>query len=305
VPHLAQSLGLAPGTTPEELAERIADPELSAWLRALNSSGFMPGSSAADALPSNGRVRSLLKALKKCSILLLTFAACSLFAGFNTEFDKGNFDAAEKEYEKIIRKDGWSANALYNLGAVYYMKNDLPRARLYFMRALLVAPHDAETLENLNLVNRKLMQPEVGSAASPGELLVWCRDHLRPDQYCLLCTFFAAVLICLAFLYKRTSNPVWWYWAVGVTVTLAVLSAVAASAQMSGPYNRENAVVTAKAIKLRSLPASGGKVEATLPGGSSAQIVESRDGWTRIKVNGQDGWVEAKLVEPVFPGGLL
>lgn len=303
VPFLAQSLGLAPGTTPEELAEKVADPELAAWLKALNSSGFMPGSSSADSRPDSARIRSLIKALKKYAVLLFTVGAVSLFGGFNTAFDKGDLPAAQKEYEKFVTSDSWSANALYNLGAVYYMENDLPRARLYFMRALLIAPWDSEILENLNLINRKLMQKELGSTSSPGELLLWCRNRLRPDQYFFLTACAAAVLLVSAGMWKRSVSSIW-YWISGIALAAALLFAVSGITLSKDLYDPACAVVVAKEIKLRNLPVLSGKVEVTLPGGGSAEIVESRDGWSRIKINGQDGWVESKSIESVFPGGI-
>ena len=303
VPYLAQSLGLAPGTTPEELAEKISDPELASWLRALNSSGFMPGSDSVDIRPDAARIRSLIKALKKYAVLLLVLGTFSLFGGFNTAFDKGDLAAAQKEYEKFVTPDCWSANALYNLGSVYYMQNDLPRARLYFMRALLISPWDSEILENLNLVNRKLVQKELGSTSSPGELLLYCRNRLRPDQYFFLTACAVAVLLVSAGLWKRdTSN--FRYWFSGIALAAAILFAAAGITLANDLYNPACAIVVSKEIKLRNLPVSGGKVEVTLPGGASAKIVESRDGWSRIKINGQDGWVESKDIESVFPGGI-
>ena len=303
VPFLAQSLGLAPGTTPEELADKIQDPELSSWLRALNSSGFMPQSDSADSRPDSNRIRSLVKTLKKYAVLLFALGAFSLSAGFNTAFDRGDLTAAQKEYEKFVTSDGWSANALYNLGAVYYMKNDLPRARLYFMRALLIAPWDSEILENLNLVNRKLVQKEVGSTSSPRELLLWCRNRLRPDQYFFLTACAVAVLLVLAGLWKRDIYNLR-YWLGGIALVAAILFAVAGITLAKALYDPACAVVVAKEIKLRNLPVSGGRTEVTLPGGASAIIIESRDGWSRIKINGQDGWVESKDIESVFPGGI-
>ncbi|MBR1952295.1 MAG: hypothetical protein IKA32_06945, partial [Lentisphaeria bacterium] len=303
VPFLAQSLGLAPGTTPEELAEKIQDPELAAWLRALNSSGFMPGSDSVDSRPDSGRIRSLVRALKKYAVLLFVFCAFSLSAGFNTAFDRGDLTAAQKEYEKFATSDFWSANALYNLGAVYYMKNDLPRARLYFMRALLISPWDSEILENLNLVNRKLVQKEIGSTSSPQELLLWCRNRLRPDQYFFLTACSVAVLLVLVGLWKRDIYNLR-YWLGGIALVAAILFAVAGITLANDLYDPACAVVVAKEIKLRNLPVSGGRIEVVLPGGTSAKIVESRDGWSRIKINGQDGWVESKDIKSVFPGGI-
>ena len=302
VPFLAESIGMSPGTTPEELAEKIDDPELAGWLRALNSSGFMPGSTR-DAAPTAARIRSLIRMLKKCGIWFVVIGAFSLHAGFNSAFDSGNYAQAEQEYRKFITDSGWSANALYNLGAVYFMQDDLPKARLYFMRALLIDPDDAETLENLNLVNRKLMQSETGSTETPSDLLIWCRDRLRPDQYILAAVLCASILLVLAGLKGKRPSAAW-YWSAGTAAVLMMIFISAAAFQMAGPYSKRNAVVIVKTLKIRSLPVASGKVEASVAGGGTATVIEKRDDWSRILINGRDGWVRSEDIETVFPGGL-
>lgn len=303
VPFLAQAVGLAPGATPEQVAEKIDDPELAAWLKALNFSGFMPGSGSADASPTQARIRSLLKTLKRYAVWLIVFSSVSLSGAFNTAFDQGKFSEARKEYSKFISSEQCSADALYNLGAVYYMENDLPRARLCFMRALLLAPRDGETLENLNLINRKLMLEEVGRTSTPGELLLWCRDRLRPDQYWFLTACAIAVLLTAAGFWKKNVS-VLWYWIAGVSAGAVIIFVAAGVTQEKSLYNSAHAVVVSKNVKLYTLPVAGAKVEATFQGGESAFIVESHDGWSRIKINGRDGWCKSKDIESVFPGGI-
>ncbi|MBR7104692.1 MAG: BatD family protein [Lentisphaeria bacterium] len=301
VPFLAESLGLAPGTTPEELAEHISDQTLRDWLNTLNDAGFMPRGVPADNSATPERVRSLLKALKRYGIILLLLGTTASFGSFNTAFDKRDYAAAEKEYKKFITRESWAPGALYNLAGVYYMKNDLPRARLYFLRALLVAPRDVETLENLNLVNRKLMQSETGGASTPGELVIWCRDRLRPDQHLTCAAVCLVLLLLLAAWRLRSSAGVW------CGAGLAVLAAVfilCAAFQAAGPYNARNVIVTAPSVKLHSLPVESSKVDATLPGGGSGIVVENRGPWCRIKINGQDGWVRTSDIETIFPGGI-
>ena len=304
VPFLAQALGLPPGSSPEEVAEKVEDQELAAWLRTLNFSGFMPGSGSSDSQATAVRIKSLIKALKRYGVIVLSLGAFTLEAGFNTAFEAGKYDLAEKEYSRFVSKKSWSSHALYNLGGVYYMKNDLPMARLCLLRAHLIAPMDTETLENLNLINRKLMQPEMGLASTPWELFLWCRDRLRPDQYIFLFCCTLAGLMILGGLKKRSSGSVW-YWSLGILVLAALLFIAAAVSQNAGLYSRHNAIVISRGIKLRSFPAESGKVEATLPGGGSAWIVETRDHWSRIRINGQDGWVKSEDIRQVFPEGSL
>lgn len=194
---------------------------------------------------------------------------------------------------------------LYNLASAHYRLGDLARARLEFEQAHLLAPRDSETLENLNLVNRKLVQPEIGTAGTPGALLTWCRDRLRPDDYLTIAAAMFAVL-CLAFALRRTLRRNTLIVVESAATALLMLSLAAATAQAVGPYNPDRAIIIGSTLELRSLPAAAsGRVEATIPGGSTAFVVERRGDWVRLRVNGRDGWAPVDQVKLIFPGGIL
>jgi hypothetical protein len=91
----------------------------------------------------------------------------------------------------------------------------------------------------------------------------------------------------------------------GGMASLVLLFLLAAVFQTAGPYSRKNAIVTAASLKLHPLPVDSSKAEVTLPGGGSAEIVEVREPWVRIRINGRDGWCRTGDIEPVFPEGVL
>ncbi|MGN1363799.1 MAG: tetratricopeptide repeat protein, partial [Victivallis vadensis] len=226
-------------------------------------------------------------------------------ADFNAAFDKGEFKQAVEDYRKQLNPQARSPALLYNIGSSYYRMNDLPRALYCFEQAHLLAPRDSETLENLNLVNRKLALPEIGRTNSPGALLLWCRDRLRPDQYwAIAAAVFALMCIGLGLRHSFRPSTVLTYEA-GAALVL-VLAITAAVSQANGPYNPDRGIVNGNSLELRTLPAAAsGRIEATVPGGSAATVVERRGDWLRVKVNGRDGWAPAGRINIIFPGGVF
>lgn len=306
VPFLAEALSLPHGATAGEVAEHLDDPELRQLFRNMECASFRPDAAAASFPP--GTVEKLCKFLKRVGVfaLLGTFLALHGAAtDFNAAFDKGDFKQAIEDYRRQLNPQAPSPALLYNIGSSYYRLNDLPQALHCFQQAHLLAPRDSETLENLNLVNRKLALPEIGRTNSPGALLLWCRDRLRPDQYWAVAAA-AFALMCIGFGVRhsfRTSSVLAYE---TVAVLVLVLAVAAAVSQAAGPYSPDRGIVNGNSLELRTLPAAAsGRIEATVPGGSAATVVERRGDWIRVKVNGRDGWVPAGRVNIIFPGGVF
>lgn len=308
-PFLAEALQLPPGATPAEVAEKLTDPQLRELFESCGKSGFCPGAEVTPRIPiTSVLLDKLLTTLKRSLVIFgifILFAESSFADNFNAAFDKGDFKTAIQEYRQRLTTQAPAPNVLYNLGGAYFRVGDLPMARYCFLRAHLLAPRDAEILENLNLVNRKLVLPEIGNTDTPAGVLNWCRDRLRPDQYIVLAAFFFA-LLCIGAALRQTlgrNGSIAWYSTFGGLLFLAL---TIAWSQSLGPYNTKAAIITAKQAELRTLPTTGSsRVSATIPGGSAAWILDRRDNWVRIEVNGQDGWVQADRIKTVFPEGIL
>ena len=306
VPFLAEALKLPHGATAGEVAEHLDDSELRQLFRNTEFASFRPDAAAASFPP--GTVEKLCKLLKRVGVFALLGAFFLLHgaeADFNAAFDKGEFKQAVEDYRKQLNPQAPSPALLYNIGSSYYRMNDLPRALYCFEQAHLLAPRDSETLENLNLVNRKLALPEIGRTNSPGALLLWCRDRLRPDQYwAIAAAVFALMCIGLGLRHSFRPSTVLTYEAVAALVL--VLAITAAVSQANGPYNPDRGIVNGNSLELRTLPAAAsGRIEATVPGGSAATVVERRGDWLRVKVNGRDGWAPAGRINIIFPGGVF
>ena len=84
-------------------------------------------------------------------------------------------------------------------------------------------------------------------------------------------------------------------------VVIVVLSAAAIHFQLNGSYHPDRAIVLGETVELRSLPGeASGSVVATIPGGSDAKILDRNGAFIRIGADGQDGWVPAGVVMPLY-----
>jgi hypothetical protein len=134
---------------------------------------------------------------------------------------------------------------------------------------------------------RKLLQEE-----EPHGVLYELCHSLRPDDYMLLAAV-AAVGLFLTGLFRKKLGKIAVLWITAGCILLLTASGTLLVVQYTTTYSPRFGVLIGKEIPLKSLPADGsGHVEATLPGGSDAWIIEERGKWLRIRANGKEGWIE-------------
>ncbi|MBO4649184.1 MAG: BatD family protein [Lentisphaeria bacterium] len=302
--YLADAEGLAPGADLTECAEavRTKSPELAKLLDELSQAAWMP--SMRDRFTPEFR-RALIKALGRIVMLAVLFGLGlpSMLSAADdisrdrmeamTAYDAGKFAEAEKYYRKKLDPAEPSAEELYNIGNCLYQQGKLPRAMLCYERALRLSPRDSDILENLNLVRRKLMRPELGRVGSPGDILPYLRDSLRPDEW-LFVLFGGVSLILIAagtalLGYGRVFRIL-----LIAGVLLILLPGAAYLSQRSTRYDPDFALVVTGGLPVYSLPSDqAGKVEMKLHAGEEVQIAERRMNWVRVRAGAAEGWVHA------------
>lgn len=299
LPLLAEYGGLPPGSTAAEVAAALDDPEFAAALRACGEGAYCPTAAA-----EKGEFRRrLAAALKKLPLLLLLALPAGVradaFADGMAAYDRGDFRAAGEYYAAGARDGELDAARSYNLGCVAYMLQDYPGAILHFERARRLRPGDSEALENLNLARRRLGLGPVGRVASPYELLLYCRDSLRPDGWLLLAAA-GVFAVCLALLLRRRLGNRVGFIAGFAALALVLLALAAAAAQQRGPYSGRRAIVLAAGAEVKTLPGPTGRREGEIPGGREVRIIESRPDYTLLRFGQRTGWVATGALERVW-----
>ena len=228
-----------------------------------------------------------------------------LMAEANAQYERGEYTDAAQQYEALIDSGYEDATLYYNLGNAYFKNGDLGRAVLNYLRAEELSPRDTDIRANLELARgRAVDQVESGggsliasvsnvarrwgtvsemgvlslllwvaSALAIGTLIVWRavprRAAIRNGAILASSATLVTLLLLLSMLY---ANP-----------------------------NDDSGVVVATTIDVVSGPGEQYETEFTLHGGAQVRLVDSRQGWVRIALPGDDfqGWAPSNAVEAV------
>ena len=301
--------GYPPGTTVHELEKMINDKDIEECLKIANSMNYMPGSVNTE----KDLKKCFYKALKKFS--MITILLFSMISGFRTfgvsnplpidnfvdEYNKGDFKKAGEiclgHIEKISPKPAW----LYNLGECYYQEGNLAKAMVCFHRSLLLAPRDSDILQNLNYVRGKLFLPELYTARTPADLIVYLRDIFRPDEWLLVCSI-SVFFIFIALVLRCFTHDVVWISILSGAVIIVTVSLTASVYQSNALYSGSNAIIIEKNADIYSLPSTDSqKSKITLPPGESVKIEDVMGDWALIRDYKTSGWIKNSAIEKIWP----
>ena len=306
-PLINDLYGFPPGTSTDELAEKLEDVKLSSCIKAGSSSSYMPGK--AKEYNAATLKKQLLKALKRISLIVLIFSSPALYStesNLNQNDPRSAYDHKDPKTAEAIYKSQLNPNApdpawLYNIGNCKVQEGDLPEALLYYERARRLSPDDSDILENLNFVRRKLLLPEVGKSNTPLDSLENFRDNFRPDTWMLIIAITWSICW-LSLAMRRLVSRRKWISSLVISFILLICSILAYISQQNSTYNSNYAIVVRRAVPVYVLPsAESGDAGFKLRAGEEVKIEEERHNWLRIRQEHSEGWVHSDTVKRVWP----
>ncbi len=220
----------------------------------------------------------------------------------------GDSAYARQDYERAIRlyrKSAPSAAVCYNLGNCYYRMDSMAQAVLWYERASMLSPGDADIRFNLDMARSKTIDkitPRhqlffVGwwqSLVSLMSVDAWAR---------LAILFFALALVSLG-LYVY-AQPLWLrktgFTAFVLLFLLCVVGNVCALAGRSRILHRASAIVMSPSAVVKSTPASSGSDLFVLHEGTRVEVRDSTlRQWAEVELSdGKIGWIEKKQIEVI------
>lgn len=223
----------------------------------------------------------------------------------NRSYEAGQYNEAIAIYQSIVEA-GIEDSALYfNLGNAYFKKGDLGRAILNYRRAHRLDPRDRDINTNLAVARlQTLDRLDKNAEGSFANLVEVAEEWLTLGEASMLALFLwllmSAALI-LAILSEQLRRYSLW------AAAIIGLFLVAGLFSMANRYYRETsapeAVIVAEAVDVTSGPGSAEQyvVEFNLHSGAEVRLTDSRPGWRRVTLPGNDfqGWVPAETVETV------
>lgn len=227
-----------------------------------------------------------------------------LFAQANKHYNSGEFQAALEMYESIVNDGLHSAEVYFNMGNTYYKMNRTAPAIYNFEKALLLAPHDKDIINNLAFAQN--MTVDNISALPEDEVSSFFNTLIYAftiDGWAYIATIgllFFLFFFLLYYLNNFTSTKRIFFGASLIALVLGLASMAFAYQQQHAQKKVQAAIIFEKEITFRSEPNFRSEEIVLLHEGTKLYIVETIEDWAKVKLaNGTLGWMPKEAIKAI------
>ena len=222
----------------------------------------------------------------------------------DTEYQKGNYQQAIRDYEEIL-KNGESAEIYFNLGNAYYRTDNITKAVLNYERARLLSPGDDDINFNLQFARSKTIDkitPE-----SEMFFITWYKSLVNftsVDNWAktgILCIVMALLLVLLYLFGPQLMLRKIGFFGGLAFFVIFLLSNLFAFQQKQALDNRTGAIIMTPSVNIKKTPAKNSADQFVLHEGTRVDIIDKgMTDWRCIRVgDGREGWIETKAIEEI------
>ncbi len=241
-------------------------------------------------------------------LAMLGFGSTSAMAitkdNADTEYQKGNYQQAIRDYEDIL-KSGESAEIYYNLGNAYYRTDNITKAVLNYERAHLLSPGDEDINFNLQFARSKTIDKI--TPVSEMFFVTWYKSLVNftsVDTWAkagIIAIILALVLVLVYLFGPHLVLRKIGFFGAAFFFVVFLLSNLFAYQQKQALDNRTGAIIIAPSVNVKKTPAKGSADEFLLHEGTRVDITDkTMKDWRGIRVgDGREGWIETKQIEEI------
>lgn len=222
----------------------------------------------------------------------------------DTEYQKGNYQQAIRDYEEIL-KNGESAEIYFNLGNAYYRTDNITKAVLNYERARLLSPGDDDINFNLQFARSKTIDkitPE-----SEMFFVTWYKSLVNftsVDNWAktgILCIVMTLLLVLLYLFGPQLMLRKIGFFGGLAFFVIFLLSNLFAFQQKQALDNRTGAIIMTPSVNIKKTPAKNSADQFVLHEGTRVDIIDKgMTDWRCIRVgDGREGWIETKAIEEI------
>ena len=231
------------------------------------------------------------------SILSAQINLESIFSQANELYNKGSYIEAINNYKEIIKNDFHSAELYYNLGNAYYRLDSIASSVYYYEKALQLNPNDKEIIDNLELINKTLVD-EIDPITIPliESILNSISNIFYFETWGYISIFFSFLIVALFLSYyfanssrvKRLTFVL-----LCISSIFMLVSLINGNKGYNNYINNEYAVIYSYETDLKTEPNYRSETLFMLHEGTKIQVLENYNNWIKIRlVNGQVGYIQ-------------
>ena len=222
----------------------------------------------------------------------------------DTEYQKGNYQQAIRDYEEIL-KNGESAEIYFNLGNAYYRTDNITKAVLNYERARLLSPGDDDINFNLQFARSKTIDKI--TPQSEMFFVTWYKSLVNftsVDNWAktgILCIVMTLLLVLLYLFGPQLMLRKIGFFGGLAFFVIFLLSNLFAFQQKQALDNRTGAIIMAPSVNIKKTPAKNSADQFVLHEGTRVDIIDKgMTDWCCIRVgDGREGWIETKAIEEI------
>ncbi len=216
----------------------------------------------------------------------------------NEAYRDGDYEAAAEGYRNLLDEGAAKGHLFYNLGNAFFRMDDLGRAILFYERARILLPRDADLRFNLEHARDRLRDAVPEDRDFIGEAFFWI-DAVTLEEVFWLFALVNLLFWTVRLLRRFSSSEIWYY---GFVLLLILWLTAGASLVMKWHRGAtdDRAVVLPAELLVRAGPDEGDTVLFRLHAGTVVRRERSEFDWSLIRLtDGKRGWTELERVESI------
>ncbi|MDO4510774.1 MAG: tetratricopeptide repeat protein [Bacteroidales bacterium] len=255
--------------------------------------------------------------MKKTLLLLISALIYNVAAlaaapdNADSAYSQSRYQDAIRLYEAQAQAEGTSSDLYYNLGCAHYKMQDVPRAILYFERALVLDPGNDDARDNLTFIREKAKIAPSTSGSFFSDLLQQSVSRVSSNAWAIMAAvIFVLLLLAIAayiFMGSILLRKVGFFSA-GLLLVAFIATLACAFYQRAATVGHSQAIVMPQSATLSTAPHAPSEKEVAfrLKGGMKVNIVDSvktakpAETWYKVESKrNQQAWILATDIEKI------
>jgi tetratricopeptide (TPR) repeat protein len=225
----------------------------------------------------------------------------ALFHKANELYAANLYDSALVYYTKILEGRAANAAVYYNLGNCYYRLAKPGMARLYYEKAAILSPTDADIQANIRFIKSVIVDRSEDTHAESDFItaVLYGIHTLLPlqTQLAVLCALLFALSVFGSFmLVKRGLARLWLGYGAALCTLLILTVGISAGYKIYALESKQYAIILTESLDAKNQP-MGDQTLFTAHEGTKVQIRKGMGEWSLVSLsNGASGWVTTASV---------